>query len=171
MSDTEPTARRSARTLLVDQDDRILLLRFRFDRDDRDDWPAEFGWCTPGGGVNDGEPLHVAAARELFEETGVRADPDELVGPVALIAGYADLGFAEGIFRDDFFFHRTAARDIDTSRMEELESSYHAGHRWWSVPELESTSEYVVPIGLVGLLRDLLAGRIPDDPVRLPWHH
>jgi hypothetical protein len=55
--------------------------------------------------------------------------------------------------------------------MEELESSYHAGHRWWTAAELESTSEHVVPLGLVALLRDLLAGRLPDEPVRLPWHH
>lgn len=120
MPDTPPIARVSARTLLVDQDDRILLLRYRVVPDDDS---AGHGWCTPGGGVNDGEAL-----------------PE------------------------------TVATEVDTGRMEDLERSYHAGHRWWTVDEIEASGEAITPWGLAGLLRDLVAGRVPAEPVRLPWH-
>lgn len=33
-------------------------------------------WCTPGGGVEYGEPLNVALKREFLEETGIDVDVD-----------------------------------------------------------------------------------------------
>lgn len=35
-------------------------------------------WHLPSGKLDQGEPLTVGAARELFEETDVKADPDRL---------------------------------------------------------------------------------------------
>lgn len=69
--------RRSARLLVVDGDDRALLLRAHDPA-----WPA-FGewWEVPGGGIEAGESPAQAAVREVLEETGV-AVPAELVGPV-----------------------------------------------------------------------------------------
>ncbi|MBM2615168.1 NUDIX domain-containing protein [Actinoplanes sp. LDG1-06] len=48
--------------------DRLLLLR----------QPTTHGWSLPAGLLKRHEPPAVGAARELFEETGVRVDPDEL---------------------------------------------------------------------------------------------
>jgi hypothetical protein len=61
--------------------------------------------------------------------------------------------------------------DIDIGGFEELEASTYVEHRWWSVTELAQTTEQVVPNGLVHLLSELLTGRQPRLPVRLPWHH
>lgn len=158
-----PYRRRSARVLLVDRADRVLLLHFR----DRD----RYVWLTPGGGVRDGEPLDEAAARELGEEVGLSVPAAQLGEPVAFTGGYVRFSWAEGIFRDDFFLHRVHGHEIDTSGMEDLEAGQHAGHRWWSVDELRSTDETVYPLGLAGLLTALVAGRIPAAPVELPWHH
>jgi 8-oxo-dGTP pyrophosphatase MutT (NUDIX family) len=160
--------RRSARVLLLDGSGRVLLLRCL--RDPRD---AVLGhdWLTPGGGVGRLESLARAAARELREEIGLVVAPRELGRPVAYTTGYADLGWARGVFRDDFFLHRVDGHEVDVSRMEARERSSHAGHRWWALAEVASTTESIYPFGLAGLLTDLLAGQLPQHAIRLPWHH
>ena len=65
-----PTARRSARVLVIDPDGCVLLLRgFDPARPERGDW-----WFTPGGGVDPGE------SRELYRHLKLRgAAPVRLV--------------------------------------------------------------------------------------------
>jgi 8-oxo-dGTP pyrophosphatase MutT (NUDIX family) len=156
--------RRSARILLVDRAGRILLFNFA-------DQVEGNIWITPGGGVDDGEALAAAAARELREETGLVVAAEVLGSPVAYTGGHADLGWAKGTFRDDYFFHRVDAHTVDASGMESHESGTIIGHRWWTVDEITKTDEVVFPFGLAGLLTDLLAGRVPERSVELPWHH
>lgn len=153
---------------LLDGEDRLLLFRF----------PRVCGrpdsghcWITPGGGVDSGEALHEAAARELREETGLIVAPAGLGPVVAMSSGYADLGWSQGVFRDDFFFHRVSVHEVDDSGWEEAERNQISAHRWWRVDELMSTTEIVYPLGLAPLLADLVAGRLPAEPVELPWHH
>jgi 8-oxo-dGTP pyrophosphatase MutT (NUDIX family) len=163
-----PYRRRSARVLLLDETGRILLLRLY--RDHRRPRLGHY-WLTPGGGVDDGEDLPAAAARELREEIGLIVAPEDLGRPVATTSGYAKFSWAEGTFRDDFFFHRVPAHDVDTSGLQPYELKQITGHRWWTVDELTATTDLVHPLGLTSLLRDLLAGRVAAEPVLLPWHH
>ncbi|MEV8451307.1 NUDIX domain-containing protein [Streptomyces sp. NPDC052095] len=164
----EGLRRESARVLLTDGRDRLLLLRFRVDPDDPG---SGHGWCTPGGGIEDGESPAEAASRELREETGLSVGPEALGATVAETSGYADLGWAEGVFRDVFFHARVPGGRIDESGLADGERRYHAGHRWWTLAELAATEETVHPFGLAGLVAGLVAGRVPEAPVRLPWHH
>ena len=73
-----PVPRLAARVLLLDEGSRILLFR------GGDPAAPERGtwWFTPGGGLEPGETRHQGAARELFEETGLRVSPDSLGEPV-----------------------------------------------------------------------------------------
>lgn len=162
--------RRSARVLLLDGAGRVLLLSALLDPRN----PARgHVWLTPGGGVHDGETLAAAAARELREEVGVRVPGEALGDPVAYVSGYADLGWAKGVFRDDFFCYRSdsPSLEVDVSGMEDRERGTHAGHRWWPLHELFATTERVLPLKLAPLLAELLAGGVPAAPVQLPWHH
>ena len=150
--------RRAARVLLLDASDRLLLVQYGH------------AWFAPGGGVEEGEKLADAAARELREETGLSTVPADLY-PVAYTTGRADLGWASGLFRDDFFFRRVTSHQVDTTGLNEFERQHYRGHRWWTHAELATTRETIYPVGLAALVADLIAGRRPALPIALPWHH
>ncbi|WP_239118561.1 NUDIX hydrolase [Paractinoplanes ferrugineus] len=168
MSQTVSYRRRSARVILLDRDQHVLLLKFLFDSTDVG---RGHGWVTPGGGVDAGESLQEAAARELREEIGFVVSPELLGRPVAYSSGYADVGWARGTFRNDFFFYRVDAQEVDTTGMEALERQHHAGHRWWTCDELIDSTEIIYPLGLGSLLHQIHVKGIPEQAVQLPWHH
>ena len=56
---------------VIVQDDKVVLIRRRFE-------PLKGEWSLPGGGVEVGETLEQAVAREMLEETGFEVE----VGPV-----------------------------------------------------------------------------------------
>jgi len=57
---SELRIRPAARAIVLDPDDRILLVRFEF--------PDGMFWATPGGGIEPGETPEEAVRRELAEE-------------------------------------------------------------------------------------------------------
>src|SRR4051812_40554767 len=69
--------RRASRVLLVDAAERVLLLRGHDPAR-----PDHRYWFTVGGGLDHGETGAEAAARELFEETGLRVQSAAVGAPV-----------------------------------------------------------------------------------------
>lgn len=90
---------------------------------------------------------------------------------VAYTTGTADLGWASGLFRDDFFLCRVHRHEVSLDGLTDRERRHYGGYRWWTQPELAATGEAVYPLELAVLMAELLAGKVPDQPVALPWHH
>ncbi|MEV0617216.1 NUDIX domain-containing protein [Nonomuraea sp. NPDC050404] len=160
-------ARETARVLLIDPADRVLLYRGRLVQ--VDDQP--YAWFTPGGGIDPGESARQAAARELREELGHAVAPEVLGPVVATSEGGWRQGGRRFFSRDSYFMLRVAGLTVDTSGMDEEERETTDRFQWWTPAELAGPAEEpVVPRELGPLVARLAAGDLPASPVILPWH-
>lgn len=121
-----------------------------------------FLWCTPGGGCRDGEAFADAARRELWEETGRRAE----LGPLVWTRTVEFELFGEPVRADEqYFLVRAEPFELDLRNMEELERGTYREHRWWSAAEVAASEDLFFPEDLAELLPPLAAGRVPAEPV------
>jgi 8-oxo-dGTP diphosphatase len=157
--------RPSARGIILDEDDRILLCRFQFARDGR----AVVVWATPGGGVEPGESLLAALRRELMEEVGlqIQDEPPHVWHEEIVRAGHA-AGY-DGVTNDYFLVRVPAFTPRGTLTDEQLAAENVTGLRWWSLADIAGYqgSDLFGPRDLGALLEALLRDGRPSEPVRL----
>jgi 8-oxo-dGTP pyrophosphatase MutT (NUDIX family) len=153
MTPTEPIARRAARVIVVDPEDRVLLLRGHDPAE-----PERGYWFTVGGGLDDDESPAAAAVRELFEETGLRIDPAALGEPVW--QDITEYPFDGRWYRQEqlYYFVRVPAGEISYAGFDAIERASVDGHRWFGRTDLPAAAEKYYPAELPELLDRLLPG-------------
>jgi ADP-ribose pyrophosphatase YjhB (NUDIX family) len=142
--------RPAGRVVLLDPDDRVLLMRY-------DDGPPNgVHWSTPGGWLNSGEDFGACAARELAEETGW----DDIVLLGEIHRWTHTMKYDDAIVRqaERFFLARTdrPEREIDGGEaMHEYECI--ASWVWWTLVERDTTGVAIWSGELAELIRKALA--------------
>jgi ADP-ribose pyrophosphatase YjhB (NUDIX family) len=148
--------REAVRALVIDPADNVLLVRF--------EWPDKTIWAPPGGGVEPGESLEDAIARELREEVGLRGC--EIGSCVWTRTHWFDEMPGWGGQSDRICLVRTESFEPAPEwSAEQLAVEGVAGMRWWSRRELESATEIFAPRELPRLLSELLDSGPPPEPI------
>jgi len=146
--------RRAARVILLDEDDRVLLMRGH-----DVDQPERSWWFTVGGGIDAGEDAAQAAVRELREETGIALPVSELVGPVFTRSAIFDFYAAHCRQDEELFLARVPAAAFagtDRAGWTPIELDVIDELRWWALDDLARVDIEVFPENLPALVASLL---------------
>jgi double-stranded uracil-DNA glycosylase len=151
----DATQRRAVRAVVLDGDERVLLVRFE------NPISGDVWWATPGGGIEDGETDEHALRRELLEETGLA---DVEVGPLVWTRRNEFAWLGELLDqREHIYLARAAAHEPAPTI--DLVPEGVAEVRWWTLDALETAGVRLAPSTLLPRLRGLLRDGPPPEPI------
>ena len=148
--------RDAVRALVLDEGDRVLLVRF--------DFHAGVWWACPGGGVEPDEADEHAIARELAEEAGIRAY--ELGPCIWTREHWFRMARRYAGQRERIYLVRAPAIDPRPElTWDALRAEGVTDVRWWTRDELERSSESFAPSRLPELVAAVRDGDLPTSPL------
>ena len=155
--------RPSARLILLDPQDRLFLFKVHQPSvyDPADPFREPF-WIMIGGLVDPGEDYAEAVIREAREETAVVVKDVRWVWSRERIMQWRD---RQVLHRERFFLGRAASAAVDTSGLDDRETSWTLDHRWWTADEIAASSERFEPVDLGLRLKALLRDGPPEQPI------
>lgn len=163
---SEHPVRRTARMIVLDPRDRILLIQYQaVVASDADGSEPRAFWYTPGGGIDPGETPEQAALRELDEEVGIRG---VTLGPcVATCQALRDRFLKVSFCHERYYLVRAPSDHIDTSRLAETDLDPVLDVRWWPIADFIRSREFLIPESVIPLASRIIAGDAPREPVLL----
>jgi double-stranded uracil-DNA glycosylase len=150
----EPIDRPAVRALVLDAGDRVLLVKFV-------DVVGQVWWATPGGGIGDGESEEQALRRELDEELGLK---DFELGPEIWTREHT-FAWMGRILRQREHIHLVRVEQLEPAPTIDLRPEGVHELRWWTLFELATTEETLVPKRFPEFLRELLEHGSPPNPI------
>lgn len=157
---TTKNLRDAVRAIVLDDQDRVLLVRARSD--------FERGrelWLTTGGGREEGESDEQAVRRELYEEAGLAAF---VVGPLVwtrTVIQPLEGGRWDGQTERYYLVRTPAFEPLPGLSWHELRREGMDAVRWWTLEELEAAEALFSPRRLPLLLRELVLHGPPAEPL------
>lgn len=150
----EPVDRVAVRALVLDAQNRVLLVKFV-------DSVRQVWWATPGGGIGEGESPEQTLRRELDEELGLK---DFELGPEIWTREHT-FAWMGRILRQREHIHLVQVERHEPVPTIDLRAEGVHELRWWTLSELEAAEELLVPRRLPEFLRELLERGTPPKPV------
>ncbi|MGN6031191.1 MAG: NUDIX hydrolase [Thermomicrobiales bacterium] len=163
----DPTIRirPGARLLVVNSLNEILLIHEHYDYVVLIDRPdLRDLWVLPGGGIDPGEDPEMAALRELWEETGLAGYP---LGQCLWLRDRVVMIRGQRVRKSERVY-LLRVDDDPVIRLDDLEGTTAVSEaRWWTLDALRATGENLSAFAQPDLIASILAGDIPETPVRL----
>ena len=152
---TELRIREAVRAVVLDPDDRVLLVRLEFRH-----WT---GWAMPGGGVDEGETDEIALRRELAEEAGLEGfDLGSSVWTRRHLLEFVGLRRPGRALLPRSRVGRRPRSSVDLGT---AERGVHDRDPVVDVPELETAEDEFVPRRLPALVPELVLQGTPATPI------
>jgi 8-oxo-dGTP pyrophosphatase MutT (NUDIX family) len=122
-------------------------------------------WTLIGGAIEPNESVREAAAREIFEETGLTASDVE-IGP-HVWTGEMDLVLYDRPthIRQEFLVARAKTEQVSLAHLVGREKDVVRRLEWFSLDRIINGGERIYPVRLADYLPDALAGRYRAEPI------